>query len=109
MIGRLIREKRLIDKELKLYRQEKTLEIDRKLVDLQTSVAVDTANEEHAYHSKQEELGINIAKLEAQAEMMENDVNTYKTLIKEKDKELERMNKIVLEMSKNQGAVNVVK
>ena len=46
---------------------------------------------------------IELAKLEALEEVMKNDITTYKLLMVEKDKEIERMNQIVIALSQNQG------
>ena len=108
MFRNLRKEKELVDREMKLYYEEKKNEIDQRMITFETKCATDTAALEHDYHSKQEEHGIAIAKLEATKELLENDTNTHVMLLAEKDKEIERMNNIVIAISKNVG-VNVVK
>jgi hypothetical protein len=53
---------------------------------------------EHEFHSTKEKLGIEIAELEAKKEMMKNDAVIYERLLKEKDKEIERLNNICFEL-----------
>ena len=109
MFRNLIKERELIDRELAVYFQEEKNKIDKKINELANQCVVDIRKYERTYHAKMEELGIEIAKLEALKEVMVNDVNTYKTFVKEKNLEIERMNKIVLALSNTQGTVNVVK
>ena len=55
---------------------------------------------EHEFHSTKETLGIEIAELKAKKEMIENDAVVYERLLKEKDKEIERLNNICHELMK---------
>lgn len=103
MFRNLVKEKQLIDRELQVYYNERKNEIDRKLIALETQCATDTAEFEHEYHHTMEERGIEIAKLEAQKEMLENDTNTYERLLKEKDKEIKRLQEVLLKLSENVG------
>lgn len=95
--------KELINRELEIYRAEQKLVIDNELIELKMEGADDIANYEHTYHHGMEERRVELAKLEALKEVMENDVTTYKMLIKEKDAELARMHSIVIELSRNNG------
>jgi len=62
--------------------------------------AVEKGQHEHTFHSTREKLGIELANLEAKKEMFENDAITYKRLLAEKDKEIERLNNICSELIK---------
>jgi hypothetical protein len=77
---------------------------DKEIHKLSVSCADDTAELEHEYHSKQEELQSEIKGLEARKETMENDVITSKFLLGEKDKEIDRLNKLCQELIKKQNA-----
>ena len=111
------REKELIDKELKFYEKEEKLKIDKgiedyrqdtqkEIRDLAVRCAKDTKKTEHDYHFNQETLGINIAKLEAKKEHLEEitstDKTAYERIIKGKDEEIERLSGILEKMVENQ-------
>jgi hypothetical protein len=107
MFRNSLKKRELIDRELEIYRQERTNAINKKMIELETKCATDTAEYEHTFHSNKERLGINIAKLEGLKETMENDVETYKLWIIEKDKEIERLNTLLTLMIKNQQPISV--
>jgi hypothetical protein len=77
---------------------------DKEIHKLSVRCADDTAELEHEYHSKQEELQSEIKGLEARKETMENDVITSKFLLGEKDKEIDRLNKLCQELIKKENA-----
>jgi hypothetical protein len=100
----------VIDRELDVYRRESLLVIDRELADYRKKIdeeirglaikcANDTKKYEHTYHSNMESLRVEIAKLEAKKENLKEIVNTdkiaYEKIIKAKDEEISRLNKIV--------------
>jgi hypothetical protein len=107
------REKELLDKEVELYKREKMLQVEidanakineanlrmstyrKQIEELAIKCADDTAKNEHEFHSKQQGLGIELAKLEALKETMQNDVTTYKKLLAEKDLEIVRLHNLV--------------
>lgn len=77
-------EQELVDKELKLYKNQKILEIDVMVQDykkkrtdemLQLSLLCNqqTGEHEHVFHNRKEVLGIEIAKLEARLEYLERE------------------------------------
>lgn len=109
MFRNIRKEKELIDREMLAYFNEKKNEVDQRMIAFETKCATDTAGYEHTYHHAMEVKGIEIAKLEALKEVMENDVNTYKELLEQKDKEIARMAKIVSDFAKNQASVQIVK
>ena len=101
---------------LNTYRKRKKLEIDREMLDYRESLmkeveqlafkcAQDKGYHEHEYHHNLELLGIEIAKLEARKETLANDVTTYKAWLEQKDKEIERLNNIVLKMAEAQKII----
>lgn len=113
MFGRLLRNKRIIDREIELYREERYLivnrEIENKRRDLLKEVeelafacARDKGGYEHTYHSTMEGLKIEIAKLEALKELYVNDVTTYKKWNDMKDAEINRLTNIISKMIDNQ-------
>ena len=110
------REKELVDQEVIIYRKEQKHIVDQEVLvyrkniaDLAKEAADDTARQEHTYHQKQETLGIEIAKLEAQKEMLEerktlweeqkqvllDNVQDQDDLIESKDGEIERLSNII--------------
>jgi len=116
--------KSIVDRELELYKREKQLEIDKELADYKKSTyqevqdlavncANDTKNLEHEYHYNQEQLGKDIAKLEAKKEYLEELVNTdkvaYERILKDKDAEIDKLNKIIHKLIENQpqGVVQI--
>ena len=122
MFRNLKREKELVDQEVELYRKEKKLAVDNEMVtyrnqtvDLAQRVAEDTAKNEHEFHSKVGELGIVIAKLEAEQEMLVEkkelwnqqkelllgSVDNYKELLEAKDEEIERLADLLEKMIEN--------
>ena len=116
MFRNLKKEKELIDQEVELYREEQKLEIDKEIVGYRNSIidvakkaADDMGKMEHEYHSKQEELGIVIAKLEVQKENLEErkvlwegqekfilgTEDMYKEMLEMKDGEIERLSDLL--------------
>jgi len=105
---RIRKRKELIDRELQIYFNEEKLKIDRDLLELKMRGTEDIANYEHTYHSTMEERKIELAMLDARAELLENDVTIYKMLLEEKKQEVQRMQEIVISLANNNG-VNIVK
>jgi hypothetical protein len=79
--------KDLIDKELELYKKGKMHDIDvmahqykekrhNEMTELSLTCSRQTAEYEHTFHDKREQLGIEIAKLEATKEYLESQVGT---------------------------------
>ena len=118
----LKKEKELVDKEVEIYRQEQKLAVDTETLEYRKSVvntakksADDMAKNEHEFHSKMEELGIGIAKLETEKEMlvekkemwtehkelMLGSLDSYKELLEAKDEEIERLSDLLEKMIEN--------
>lgn len=71
--------------------------------------ADDIGKHEHKFHSRMEQLGIEIAKKEAKLENLNAIEKNHERLINSKECEIERLNEIVLELSKNKYNVNIEK
>jgi hypothetical protein len=91
-----------------IYRKRKKLEIDIEMQKYKTTaikevetVALTCAKQigeyEHTFHSKREELGIVIAKIEASKESMTKEIENLQKIIEIKDLEIDRLNNICLE------------
>ncbi|MFA5366301.1 MAG: hypothetical protein WC333_00060 [Dehalococcoidia bacterium] len=90
-----------IDKEIFEYRQKEIKGVEEMAI----KCAHQLGEYEHTFHNTKETLGIELAKLEALKEVMANDVTTYKKLLDEKNKEIERLNTLCLKMAENKGVV----
>lgn len=122
MFRNLKREKELVDQEVEIYRKEEKHKVDQEvlvyrksIVDNAKQAADDTAANEHVFHSKMEELGISIAKLEARKEHMEEEhsmwekqkelllgsTDFYKEMLEAKDEEIERLSDLLDKMIDN--------
>lgn len=97
----LKRQKLSVDIEVQKYRESKYQEV----VELAKRCAIDIATQEHVYHSKVEQNGIEIAKLEALKETLNNDIVTYKMLLCEKDKEILRLTEICNNIAKSKQII----
>jgi hypothetical protein len=91
------RRKLEVDMQIHQYRVELMAQVEQ----LALKCAKDTGDYEHTYHSRMEELGIEIAKMEALKEIKANDITTYETMIKDRDNEIDRLNTLLLEMAKS--------
>ncbi len=101
------------DQELDLYRKEKMLEIDRQvdeykiqrqleMVDMAKRCAEELGEYEHNYHHTKEKKGIEIARLEAKLEALQETVKAREeviaadnNLLKSKDAEIKRLNDLL--------------
>lgn len=99
-------EKNHIDREVELYRREKmqmvNAEIEnekikrlKEIANLEIQCHKEMAEYEHEYHSTKEERGIELAKIEAKIEAMNNIEPTSVYIIENKDKEIERLVTII--------------
>lgn len=86
------RKKLAIDIEIQEYREKSRKEVQESILEC----AKEISQLDHDFYKKQEELNVEIAKLEARKETLKNDVETYKLLIAEKDKEIQRMKEITI-------------
>lgn len=97
----LKRQKLSVDIEVQKYRESKYQEV----LELSKRCTNDIAVQEHEYHSKVEQYGIEIAKLEALKETLNNDIVTYKMLLGEKDKEILRLTEICNNIAKSKQII----
>jgi hypothetical protein len=93
------RRKLEIDIEVQNYRESSFKEIEN----LALACARDKGNYEHEYHHSIEILKVDIAKLEALKETMKNDITNYEKCLNEKDKEIERLQSICIELAKSKN------
>ena len=113
----LQREKDLIIQEHKLWIEEQRIQAERAVVDYRRNREKDIADlaetcarekgeHEHEYHSKQQELGIEIARLEAKKKALEEiagqDRTTYKEILLHKDEEIDRLNILLIKLMDKQ-------
>lgn len=99
-------EKNRIDREIELYRREKMQMVNadienqkikrlKEIANLEIQCHKEMAEYEHEYHSTKEERGIELAKIEAKLEAMNNIEPTLVDIIENKDKEIERLVTII--------------
>jgi len=89
-------EKELFDRELELYRREKY----QKLAELEISCHRQLAQYEHTFHSTKENLGIELAKLEAKVEYLRENNEAYSTIVANKDIEIDRLVSVINALTK---------
>ena len=99
-------EKNRIDREIELYRREKmqnvNIEIEnhkikklKEVANLEVECHKQLAEYEHEFHSTKEIKGIELAKIEAKIEALNSIEPTLVDIIENKDKEIERLVKII--------------
>ena len=104
-------EKQLFDRELELYRREKYQKLDsdienQKLERLKEVAKIEIAchrqlaQYEHDFHSTKENLGIELAKLEAKVEYLKENNEAYQTIIANKDNEINRLVSVINSLTK---------
>lgn len=121
----LIRKIKRINLEAELYKREKFLEIDRQVEDyrsaqqkLSQNMAQKCAEQlgeyEHTFHFTKETKGIELAKLEAKVEVLQQVVDARNevikaddNLLKSKDAEIKRLNDLITLMVNKQPATTV--
>lgn len=105
-------EKNRIDREVELYRREKMQNVNidienhkikrlKEIANLEVECHKQMAEYEHEFHSTKEERGIELAKIEAKIEAMNNIEPTSVYIIENKDKEIERLVKIINSLTGN--------
>jgi len=122
MFRNLRKEKELIDRELAIFREEAKLKIDQQILDYKERL-IEMAKQchdemgefEHDYHSTKELRGIELAKLDAQVQDLEIQIElitqqkeiilesakAYDVLLEQKDAEIERLNDLLELMIEN--------
>ena len=105
-------EKNRIDREIELYRREKmqnvNIEIEnhkikklKEVANLEVECHKQLAEYEHEFHSTKEIKGIELAKIEAKIEALNSIEPTLVDIIDNKDKEIERLVKIINSLTGN--------
>jgi hypothetical protein len=104
-------EKELFDRELELYRREKyqklnedienqKLERLKEVAKLEIACHRQLAEYEHTFHSTKENLGIELAKLEAKVEYLRENNEAYSTIVANKDIEIDRLVSVINALTK---------
>jgi hypothetical protein len=99
-------EKNRIDREIELYRREKIQNVNidienhkikrlKEVANLEIECHKQLADYEHEFHSTKEIKGIELAKIEAKIEVLNSIEPTLVDIIENKDKEIERLVKII--------------
>jgi len=122
MFRNLRKEKELIDRELAIFREEAKLKIDQQILDYKERLIEiakqchdEMAEFEHDFHSTKELRGIELAKLDAQVQDLEIQIElitqqkeiilesakAYDVLLEQKDAEIERLNDLLELMIEN--------
>lgn len=112
--------KEFLDKGLELYKEERLLSINREVEEFRLDkteeikrlaliCAKDTAEYEHTFHQTKENKRVELAKLEAKLENIQEIIDAKQenakakdVLIKSKDDEIGRLNKIIEKLIENQ-------
>lgn len=105
-------EKNRIDREIELYRREKmqnvNIEIEnhkikklKEVANLEVECHKQLAEYEHEFHSTKEIKGIELAKIEAKIEALNSIEPTLVDIIENKDKEIDRLVKIINSLTNN--------
>ena len=105
-------EKNRIDREIELYRREKMQNVNidienhkikrlKEIANLEVECHKQMAEYEHEFHSTKEIKGIELAKIEARIEVLNNVEPTLVDIITNKDKEIERLVKIINSLTDN--------
>ena len=106
-------EKQLFDRELELYRKEKYQKLNedieneklkrlKEIAELEIACHRQLAQYEHTFHSTKENLGIELAKLEAKAETLREAINNNSStaIIAAKDSEINRLVSVINSLTK---------
>jgi hypothetical protein len=106
-------EKQLFDRELELYRKEKYQKLNeeientklkrlKEVAEIELACHRQLAQYEHDFHSTKEERGIELAKLEAKAEMLREGLekNSTTAIIEAKDAEINRLVNVINSLTK---------
>jgi hypothetical protein len=106
-------EKQLFERELALYRKEKYQKLNedieneklkrlKEIAELEISCHRQLAQYEHTFHSTKENLGIELAKLEAKAETLREGINnnSITAILEAKDAEINRLVSVINSLTK---------
>ena len=104
-------EKQLFDRELALYRSEKYQKLNeeienaklkrlKEVAEMEIACHNQLAQYEHTFHSTKENLGIELAKLEAKVEYLRENNEAYSTIVANKDIEINRLVSVISALTK---------
>lgn len=104
-------EKEMFDRELELYRREKYQKLNeeientklkrlKEVAHLEIECHKQIAEHEHTFHFTKENLGIELAKLEARVEYLKDNNEAYQTIIANKDNEINRLVSVIDSLTK---------
>ena len=104
-------EKELFERELALYRKEKYQKLNedieneklkrlKEIAQLEVACHRQVAFYEHTFHSTKENLGIELAKLEAKVEYLRENNEAYSTIVANKDMEINRLVSVINALTK---------
>ena len=104
-------EKELFERELALYRKEKYQKLNedieneklkrlKEIAELEIACHNQLAQYEHTFHSTKENLGIELAKLEAKVEYLRENNEAYSTIVANKDMEITRLVTVINSLTK---------
>jgi hypothetical protein len=104
-------EKQLFDRELGLYRSEKYQKLNeeienaklkrlKEVAEMEIACHNQLAQYEHTFHSTKENLGIELAKLEAKVEYLRENNEAYSTIVANKDIEINRLVSVINALTK---------
>jgi hypothetical protein len=104
-------EKQLFERELALYRKEKYQQLNedientkiqrlKEIAELEIACHRQLAQYEHTFHSTKENLGIELAKLEAKVEYLRENNEAYSTIVANKENEINRLVNVINSLTK---------
>lgn len=104
-------QKSQINKELAFYRREQRLIIDeeiqsakikrlKEVAEMEIACHNQLAQYEHTFHSTKENLGIELAKLEAKVEYLRENNEAYSTIVANKENEINRLVNVINALTK---------
>jgi hypothetical protein len=104
-------EKQLFERELALYRKEKYQQLNedientkiqrlKEIAELEITCHRQLAQYEHTFHSTKENLGIELAKLEAKVEYLKDNNEAYQIILANKENEINRLVNVINSLTK---------
>ena len=104
-------EKELFERELALYRKEKYQQLNedieneklkrlKEVAELEISCHRQLAQYEHTFHSTKENLGIELAKMEAKVEYLKDNNEAYQAILASKENEINRLVSVINSLTK---------
>jgi hypothetical protein len=116
MFESIKKRKELIDREVSLYKEERYHQVNQEIdtykmvrqsevVELEKTCHKQLATYEHSFHYAKEVKGVEIAKLEAKKEMLDDYIKQKEEIIKMKDGEISRLDKIIMKSLENPSQI----